>query len=220
MTSPLYIRQLKVGPMDNFAYLVGAEGADEVAVVDPAWEVDAILAAAEADQKRVVAAFVSHCHHDHINGLPDLLRRTDVPVYAQRIEADFSADLRQMAGDALRPLGPGDTLQIGSLQAKAVHTPGHTPGSQCLWAADAVTSGDTVFVNGCGRCDLRGGDPEEMYRTIRDVLMRLPEETRLLPGHDYGDVPVSSLARERAQNPYFQFPDLAAFVAYRMRPRR
>lgn len=220
MTQQLYVRQLKLGPMDNFAYLVGAEGAEEVAVVDPAWDVDALVKAAEADQKRIAAAFVSHCHHDHINGLPELLRRMDVPVFAQRVEADFSPELRNAAGEALQTLSPGDALQIGPLQAKAVHTPGHTPGSQCLWAADALTSGDTVFVNGCGRCDLRGGDPEELYRTVRDVLMQLPEDTRLLPGHDYGDVPVSSLGRERAHNPYFQFPDLAAFVAYRMRPRR
>lgn len=204
--------------MKNFAYLVGAQGAAQVVVVDPAWDVDALCAAATEDGKEISSVFVSHCHHDHINGLPELLRRVDVPVYAQKIEADFSKELREAAGDALRPLSPGDDFDIGELRAKALHTPGHTPGSQCLYVADAVASGDTVFVNRCGRCDMRGGDPEAMYRTITGVLMALPDGTKLLPGHDYGDVQISSLGREKAHNPYFQFPDVSEFVAFRMRP--
>jgi hydroxyacylglutathione hydrolase len=219
VSTPLYVRQLQLGPMENFVYLVGARDAREVAVIDPAWDVEAIDRAAQEDGKTIVAAFLSHCHGDHINGLPELLRRHDIPAYAQREEIDFSGDLRRAGGDALRPLGPGDELEIGPLRAKALHTPGHTPGSHCLWLPDAVASGDTVFVNACGRCDLKGGDPAAMHRTIHTVLMRLPDDTRLLPGHDYGDVKVSTLGREKANNPYFQFPDLASFLAYRMRPR-
>ncbi|HEY8211791.1 MAG TPA: MBL fold metallo-hydrolase [Myxococcaceae bacterium] len=215
----LYVRQLQLGPMENFVYLVGAEGAEEVAAVDPAWDVDAIARAAAEDGKRIACAVVSHCHHDHMNGLPELLRRMDVPVYAQKKELEFSADLRTV-GDAMKGVDPGEAIQIGPLQAQLLHTPGHTPGSHCLLAGDALLSGDTVFVNACGRCDLRGGDPAEMFRSIDQVLKRLPPETRLFPGHDYGDVPVSSIAREREHNPYFQHHDLASFIAYRMRPRR
>jgi len=215
----LYVRQLQLGPMENFVYLVGAEGAAEVAVDDPAWDVEAITRAATEDGKRIACAVVSHCHHDHVNGLPELLRRMDVPVHAQKKELEFSADLRAV-GDAMKGVDPGDAIQIGPLQAKLLHTPGHTPGSHCLLAGDALLSGDTVFVNACGRCDLRGGNPDDMFRSIDQVLKRLPAETRLFPGHDYGDVPVSSIAREREQNPYFQHHDLASFVAYRMRPRR
>jgi glyoxylase-like metal-dependent hydrolase (beta-lactamase superfamily II) len=205
--------------MENFVYLVGAEGAEEVAVVDPAWDVGEIFRAAEADGKRIACAVVSHCHRDHVNGLPELLGRLDVPVYAQKRELEFSADLRAV-GDAMRGVDPGEEIRIGPLQARLLHTPGHTPGSHCLLAGDALVSGDTVFVNACGRCDLRGGDPEDMYRTISQVLMKLPPETRLFPGHDYGDVPVSSLARERERNPYFQHRDLESFIQHRMRPRR
>ena len=215
----LYVRQLELGPMENFVYLVGPHGSDEVIVVDPAWDVDAIQKAAADDKRRIVGAFASHCHYDHINGLPELLRRFDVPVYVQRAEVEFSEELRSLGG-ALRPLGPGDELPVGPLKLKALHTPGHTPGSQCLYGGDSLVSGDTVFVNACGRCDLDGGDPEEMYRTISGTLMKLPEETRLYPGHDYGDVPVSSIGREKQNNPYFQYPDLASFIGYRMRPRR
>jgi hydroxyacylglutathione hydrolase len=219
MAMGLYVRQLKLGPMDNFVYLVGAEGAPEVAVVDPAWEVDAIEKAAADDGKTIACAVVSHCHPDHVNGLPDLLKGRDIPVYAQRAELEFSPDLREL-GDCMRPLAPGDDISVGPARFKALHTPGHTPGSQCLLCADSLVSGDTVFVNACGRCDLRGGDPDAMYRTISQVLFALPDGTHLLPGHDYGDVPTSTLAREREHNPYFQFHDVPSFVAYRMRPRR
>jgi hydroxyacylglutathione hydrolase len=215
----LYVRQLKLGPMENFVYLVGAEGAPEVVVVDPAWDVPGIEAALKEDGKRLVAAFVSHCHGDHINGLPQLLERHDVPVWAQAQEVAFSEDLRRLAGDALVPLAPGDSVEVGPARFRCLHTPGHTPGSHCLWAEDALVSGDTLFINGCGRCDLRGGDPAAMYRSLSQVLMALPDDTRLLPGHDYGDVPHAPLGEVRRHNPYFAFPDVASFVAFRMRPR-
>lgn len=215
-----YVKQLAVGPMQNFAYLIGPEGGSEVAVIDPAWDVKAIRAAAEADGKVIRAAIVSHCHQDHTNGLPELLKGADLPVYANAEEIAFSDDLRKFAGDALRPTKPGDEVEVGTTRLKLLHTPGHTPGSQCVLCDGNLVSGDTVFVNACGRCDLRGGNPDDMYRTISQVLMALPESTRLLPGHDYGDIPVSTLAREREKNPYFQFHDLASFVNYRMWPRK
>jgi len=215
----IYLRQLKLGPMDNFVYLLGPEAGDEALVVDPAWDVPAIERALEQDGRRLTAAFLSHCHADHTHGVPELLERHDIPVYAQKEELAFSEDLRDF-GACLRGLAPGDGVSVGSLTVKALHTPGHTPGSQCLWCGDALVSGDTLFVNACGRCDLPGGDPQALYRTFTEVLGALPPATRLLPGHDYGDIPASTLERERARNPYFQFQELASFVAYRMRPRK
>ena len=215
-----YVHQLKLGPMDNFVYLVGARGSPEVLVVDPAWDVSAIERAVAQEGKRLVGAFVSHCHKDHINGLPELLARHDVPVYVQREEVDFSEDLRTLAGDALQALGPGDVINVGAQRFQALHTPGHTPGSHCLLAGDGLVSGDTLFINGCGRCDMRGGSPEEMYRSLSQVLLKVPDETRLWPGHDYGDKPVAAMGEVRRSNPYFSFPDVASFVAFRMRPRR
>lgn len=215
----LYVRQLKLGAMENFVYLVGPRDSSEVLVVDAAWDVPAIERALVEDGKRLVGAFVSHCHDDHTNGLPELLSRHDVPVYAQRVELDFSADLRGLVPGALRPLDPGAELTVGGRVFQALHTPGHTPGSHCLLAQDALVSGDTVFVNRCGRCDMKGGDPEAMYRSLSQVLARVPDQTRLLPGHDYADVPVEAMGEVRRNNPYFGFGDVASFVAYRMRPR-
>jgi glyoxylase-like metal-dependent hydrolase (beta-lactamase superfamily II) len=214
------MRQLKLGPMDNFVYLLGARDAPEVAVIDPAWDLAAIERAAGEDGKRISAAIVSHCHRDHINALPDLLARHDVPVYAHKEEAGFSEDLRKGAGDALRSTGGGEVVKVGPLEVKLLHTPGHTPGSQCVLCGDALVSGDTLFINACGRCDLKGGNPEDMYRSITGVLMRLPDTTRLFPGHDYADVPVAEMGAVKQSNPYFQFHDLPSFVAFRMRPRK
>jgi len=205
--------------MKNFVYLVGAPGAREVAVIDPAWDVDELLKTAEQDEKTIVAAIVTHHHYDHVNGLEALLAARDVPVYAQRAEVDFADVLREL-GEAVKPVGPGEVIQVGPLGITCVHTPGHTPGSQCLLCGGALVSGDTVFVNACGRCDLDGGDPEQMHHSLHHVLGALPGGTTLYPGHDYGDVPVSSLQREREQNPYFRLADLGEFLALRLRPRR
>jgi glyoxylase-like metal-dependent hydrolase (beta-lactamase superfamily II) len=111
-------------------------------------------------------------------------------------------------------------VKVGPLEVKLLHTPGHTPGSQCVLCGDALVSGDTLFINACGRCDLKGGNPEDMYRSITGVLMRLPDTTRLFPGHDYADVPVAELGAVKQSNPYFQFHDLPSFVEFRMRPRK
>lgn len=204
--------------MQNFIYLVGAPESAEVAVVDPAWDVGAIFAAAERDGKRIAAAVASHHHFDHVNGLEDLLARADVPVYAQRAEVDFAEALQDL-GSAVKPVGPGEVVKVGALELTLVHTPGHTPGSQCVHCRGALLSGDTVFVNACGRCDLPGGDPEAMFDSLHRVLGALPKDTVLYPGHDYGDVPVSSLEREREHNPYFRMAEQRAFVTHRMRPR-
>ncbi len=195
-----------------------ARGAPEVCVIDPAWDVPAILEAANADGKTVVAAVLSHHHFDHINGVPELLKARDVPVYAQKAEVDFSDALQDFKG-AVKAVGPGDEIQVGPMPLKLIHTPGHTPGSQCVLCGGALISGDTVFVNACGRCDFPGSSPEQMHDSLTRVLGALPDDTALYPGHDYGDVKISSLARERKQNPYFQLNELSRFLAYRMRPR-
>ena len=218
MPAQLFLHQLPLGPMENFIYLVGTEGQRDVVVVDPAWDVDAIEKTCAVHCKRLSGILLTHSHKDHTNGVAEILQRRDLPIYVQRTEIDFSDELKAFE-DALWPLAPGDPIPLGGVVARVIHTPGHTPGSQCLHAGDALLSGDTVFVNGCGRCDLRGGDPAQMFQTLSQTLRKLPGTTRLFPGHDYGDVQVSSIDREASRNPYFQFKDAESFVAYRMRPR-
>jgi hydroxyacylglutathione hydrolase len=213
-----WLRQLQLGPMKNFVYLLGAPGASTAAVVDPAWDAAAILAAAAEGGRTLTGIFLSHHHGDHTNAVRPLLEQLDLPVYVQRAEADF-AGLARDFGDAVRPVGPGEVVELGGLEVTCIHTPGHTPGSQCLLCAGHLVSGDTVFVDACGRCDLPGGDAAQMFDSLHRVLGALDDATVLLPGHDYGEVPVSSLARERAHNPYLQLTALDAFLAHRLRPR-
>jgi glyoxylase-like metal-dependent hydrolase (beta-lactamase superfamily II) len=218
----LYVVQLRLGPIENFVYLVGSETTRRAVVVDPAWEVESALARAAEDGMTLVGGLVSHTHPDHINAA----MRVDAPMHVHALEAER---VRELGADVV-PRKSGDVLELGpDCHITFVHTPGHTPGSQSFLlrgpgangeAMEALVSGDTLFVNGCGRCDLPGGDPEQMFRTIDRTLRAMPDGTRLYPGHDYADRKVSTLGDEKRQNPYFQYHDLAAFVAYRMRPRR
>jgi glyoxylase-like metal-dependent hydrolase (beta-lactamase superfamily II) len=217
-TPALYVRQLALGPMKNFVCLIGAAGHPEVAVIDPAWDAAAIAAAVQEDGKRLAAIFLTHHHFDHLNAAPALLELADVPVYAQRAEVEF-ADAVRALGDAVRPVGHGEVIAVGPLPVTCVHTPGHTPGSQCLACGASLFSGDTLFVNACGRCDLPGGDAGQLFESLHRVLAPLGDETTLYPGHDYGDVPVSTLGRERRLNPYLALTQRSDFVAYRLRPR-
>ncbi|ABF89419.1 conserved hypothetical protein [Myxococcus xanthus DK 1622] len=147
--------------------------------------------------------------------LPDLLSMWDVPVFAQREEVQYSPELRELGG-ALRPLGPEDDVRVGPETFQALHT----PGSHYLLAGDALVSGDTVFINGCGRCDMSGGNPEDMYRSLSQVLAKVPDSAKLFPGHDYAGVPMASMETVRRKNPCFAFDNVDAFVAFRMRPRK
>lgn len=213
----IYVRQLKLGPMENFVYLVGAPDSPETAIVDPAWDVAEAARAAAQDGRKLTHALVSHHHFDHVNGLPDVLALGGIRVFAH------AADVPKLAPELQRevvPVKAGDAIDVGPLRVQAFHTPGHTPGSTCWHAGNSLFAGDTVFVNACGRCDLAGGDPEQMFESLRRVAA-LPPEVALYPGHDYGDVPVSSIAREKERNPYFaKLSNLEDFVTWRMRPRK
>ncbi len=217
--SGVYVAQLELGPMQNFVYLVGPLEGREAVVVDPAWDVDAIDARLAQDGRTLVGAFVTHSHHDHINGLPTLLSRHDVPVYAQGDEVAFSSELQKLGG-GVRRLSAGERVEVGGLPLTSIHTPGHTPGAQCVLCGDVLLSGDTLFINGCGRCDFNGSDPHQMFHSLHHVLARVPDSTELLPGHNYADVPRAPMGEVRQKNPYFQHKDEAGFVSFRMRPRR
>ena len=224
MGDGLYLRQLPLGPMDNFVYLVGAEGSRETAIIDPAWDVAAALEQARKDGREVTHALVSHHHRDHCNGVVPLLEEAAVRVHAGKGDVQWLPDGVQ---GEVTALAPGDVIEVGPLRIRALHTPGHTPGSTCFHLEEgpatgsgAIFAGDTLFVNACGRCDLPGGDATQMYSSLKR-LSELGDEVRLYPGHDYGDVPVSSIGRERAHNPYFALlGSLEEFVGLRLRPRK
>ena len=215
MTEALYLKQMELGPMQNFVYLVGDREAGECVVVDPAWEIDTIVRTAEADGMRITGALVTHTHPDHVGGhlfgmdIPgaeDLLERVPVRVYVHKAEREF---LRGFGSD-LTKVEAGTELAVGRLTITFIHTPGHTPGSQCFLIDGRLISGDTLFINACGRTDLPGGDPTEMHRSLTQRLAKLPDDTVLLPGHNYGG-PESTIGDEKRQNPFMRF-GLADFL--------
>jgi len=215
MTEALYLKQMELGPMQNFVYLVGDREAGECVVVDPAWEIDTIVRTAEADGMRITGALVTHTHPDHVGGhlfgmdIPgaeDLLERVPARVYVHKAEREF---LRGFGSD-LTKVEAGTELAVGRLTITFIHTPGHTPGSQCFLIDGRLISGDTLFINACGRTDLPGGDPTEMHRSLTQRLAKLPDDTVLLPGHNYGG-PESTIGDEKRQNPFMRF-GLADFL--------
>jgi glyoxylase-like metal-dependent hydrolase (beta-lactamase superfamily II) len=114
-----------------------------------------------------------------------------------------------LADSDLRRVVDGDRLRIGEIDLQFLHTPGHTPGSQCFLLGNRLVAGDTLFVQGCGRVDLPGGDPEAMYHTLTGKLAKLPTDTVLYPGHHYGPTPTSTIGDELRQNQYMRIRSLA-----------
>ncbi|MGE0387839.1 MAG: MBL fold metallo-hydrolase [Gammaproteobacteria bacterium] len=212
----LIVEQLEIGPMQNYVYVVGSAHSREVALVDPAWDIDGLLAhLAERDYK-LTAALVTHYHQDHVGGairgmaiagLRELMAASPVKVYVNKAEADGLKKVTGLSDSDLARVDSGDTLSLGGIEIEFLHTPGHTPGSQCFRIRDTLVSGDTLFIQGCGRVDLPGSDPEQMYRSL-DKLRALPDQTILLPGHNYSSVPNATMGEVKRHNAYLRVRDI------------
>lgn len=213
MSEVAFVHQFQVGPWDNFIYFIGDKGSREVAVVDPAWDAATIFAEAERLDVTISHILCTHSHFDHVDQVEALLQKVDIPVHMLKAEIDWSG----FRCENLVAHAPGDVLKVGSgLELTMMHTPGHTPGSVTYETPEGIVTGDTLFVQGCGRCDFVGGDPEVMYRTLAQMVETLPGSTRVFPGHNYGPTLSSTLDEELRENPYLAFPTMAEFVAHRM----
>jgi hydroxyacylglutathione hydrolase len=216
----IYIKQLEIGQMQNYVYLIGDRVTREAVVVDAAWDIDAIIRIAEADEMKITKAFVTHFHPDHIGGnlfglniqgIPELLSRLDLKIYTHKEEAPYLKRIVGISDSDMETVEGGDKTSIGEVSIEFLHTPGHTPGSQCFLVENQLVSGDTLFIGGCGRVDLPGSNPEDMYYSLTQKLKKLPDETILLPGHNYGGKS-STLGAEKRNNPYMRFPRLEDFL--------
>jgi glyoxylase-like metal-dependent hydrolase (beta-lactamase superfamily II) len=216
----IFLKQMELGPMQNFVYLVGDPVARQCVVVDPAWEIDTILETAQANDMVIVGALVTHTHQDHVGGsleswgmpgripgVEELLERVPLKVYVHKAEREF---LKGFGSDLVK-VDNHDTLEIGRLTIRFLHTPGHTPGSQCFLVDDRLISGDTLFIGSCGRTDLPGSDPSEMYYSLTQRLGALPDQTVLFPGHNYGG-PSSTIGTEKRANPFMRMSSLGDFL--------
>ena len=220
----LYIRQLLAGrdfatadyfasQMANFVYLVGDDEQKVCMVVDPAWDIPGIIEVADHDGMRLAGALVTHYHPDHvggnifghsITGLADFISIRPVKVHVNEVESEGVKQVTGLSDSDLAKHHGGDDILIGNVRVSLLHTPGHTPGSQCFLANGALVSGDTLFIGGCGRVDLPGSNPEAMYHSLTQVLSKLPEDTLLFPGHNYASKPVSTIGDENRENHYMR----------------
>lgn len=181
--------------MENFVYLFGDATTREVVVVDPAWAPDELLDLCEAEGLKVVGALATHYHPDHVggsmfgfrvNGAARFCARAGVKLHCHRAEGEGIREVTGLSPNDLELHDSGDRVLVGDVHFDWLHTPGHTPGSSCFRLAGALVAGDTLFLQGCGRVDLPGGDPAEMERTLSERLSTLPDDMVLYPGHAYG----------------------------------
>jgi glyoxylase-like metal-dependent hydrolase (beta-lactamase superfamily II) len=219
----LYFRQLLSGrdfartdqmarQMVNFVYLIGDRQTGEALVVDPAYDIPGILDLLAADDMRCVGALATHYHPDHVGGtmggfsiagVDELLAAASVPVHVQADEAPWVLRVTNLAETDLVQHASGDTVMVGEIPIELIHTPGHTPGSQCFYVADRLVSGDTLFLEGCGRTDLPGGDPAALYDSLVNKLAKVPDHAVLFPGHLYSAEPSASMEDTRRWNYVF-----------------
>lgn len=210
--TPFSISALELGPMENFVYFIHDNASNRLAVVDPAWEADKIVAYAEAKQSTITDILLTHSHHDHVNGVKSVLERFDSQVHLVKEEAKFWGQYL----DIPTLHHGGDRIELGDTTIDVLHTPGHTPGSACYHVHDQLITGDTLFVYGCGRCDLAGGNPQAMYHTLQGLAEHFPSDTVIHPGHNYAVQPTSTMREQLQGNPFLHFNNVAHFVHYRM----
>ena len=198
--------------MSNFNELIACKISQECAVVDPAFEVDRLLREAKQRGWTITAVLVTHTHHDHVDGVEEMVKATGATAYVGAGEVEA---LRRAAPSAqIVGLAGGETIHVGELRIAALPTPGHTVAGTSYIVDGNVFTGDTLFVGFCGRSDFSGGDAATLYRSLRR-LADLPEETRVWPGHDYGKTPTSTIGWERTTNPYLLCASEAEFIALR-----
>lgn len=223
MPGRLYFRQLLSGrdfaveddlarQMVNFTYLIGDRDTRQAVVVDPAYAVAELVDAAAADDMTLVGVLATHHHPDHvggsmmgygIEGVARLLELVDVPVHVNRNEAEWVRRTTGVEATGLVSHDGGDVIEVGAVPIRTLHTPGHTPGSQCFIVEEMLVAGDTLFLEGCGRTDLPGSDPRAMQESLR-LLASLPDDLALFPGHRYSAPSSATLGIVKEMNPVLQ----------------
>ena len=212
----LIIEQIEIGTMQNYTYIVGSRSSREVAIVDPAWDIDALIKRLDEQDYKLTAILATHYHPDHvggsfsghdIEGVAEMLGKRPAKIYANKHEADGIIKVTEVSENDLVRVDSGDTLSLGDVEIEFLHTPGHTPGSQCFRIKNTLVAGDTLFINGCGRVDLPGSNSDDMFASLRK-LSDLPEDTLLLPGHNYGHVPNATMGETKNMNPYLRMDDI------------
>ncbi|HXN85077.1 MAG TPA: MBL fold metallo-hydrolase [Candidatus Binataceae bacterium] len=217
----VHLRQLQIGPMANYVYVIGDPATHKAAVIDPAWDTDAIIDEVAREGYEIDKILITHYHPDHlggrmmgqnIQGAADMLAKVKAKIYLNKHEAEGARKVAGLSDSDIVKVDAGDVHKLGDREIKFLHTPGHTPGSQCFLIDGNLVSGDTLFVNSCGRVDLPGSDPEAMYHSLNDTLRNLDDATVVYPGHAYSNEPSSTIGKQKRTNMYMRFPTLDDFL--------
>jgi len=189
----MIFEQISVGQMQNFSYLIGDEITKEGAVVDPAWE-------NKKHDLNIKLILITHSHYDHIDGVKEMVNATDAVVY---VHVDDSLDIEKLNIEKIKKIKNNEIINIGKINIKVLHTPGHSPGSVCYLFDNKIITGDMLFVEAIGRVDLQGGDIEKMFNSLQK-LKKLDANIEVYPGHDYGSIKHSTISHEEKNNPYIK----------------
>jgi len=199
----MFFKQIKYNG-DNFSYVIADEASKEAVVVDPSYNVEAIIKLLKDHDFNVKYVIDTHSHGDHTAGNQDI-----TSVFGAKVVAHKLARVNKGVS-----VEDGDVLTVGKITIKVIHTPGHTPDSICLLIDGKILTGDTLFIGECGRTDMPGGSPEEMYHSLFDKLMKLDDRVEVYPGHDYGSQPHSTIGEQKRTNYTLVKRTLEEFIAF------
>ena len=209
----MFFKQLKVGQMHNFSYIIGDEQAKEAAVVDAGWEADKLIRIAYEENLKITKLILTHSHYDHTQKADELASKTNAEVYFH--EDEYNEIKRSIKNPSIKliKIKNNQIIKIGEISIEVIHTPGHTPGGVCLLVENKLLTGDTLFVSAIGRTDLPGGDVIKLFESLQK-LKKLDEDIEVYPGHDYGEIPSSTIGDEKKNNPYFKCETKEQFLNY------
>ena len=191
------ILTLPLGSYQTNCYIVWEK--DACVVIDPGYEPEIVLAETAQRGLTIEAILLTHGHFDHVGGVRFLAERLNCPIYIHAAELSLPESFTDGPLVYTKNYDEGDEVTLAGLTFRVLHTPGHTPGSVCLACEDTMFSGDTLFMDSCGRTDFPGGDNVQMHKSLQR-LASLQGEFQVLPGHG----PATTLAQERKYNPYLK----------------
>ncbi len=198
----MFFKQVHVGPMQNFSYIIGDENSKEAAIVDAGWEVDNLINICEKEKLKITKIILTHSHYDHTQKVDELASKTNATVYFHEDDSNEIKRVIKNPNIKIVKLKNNDEIKVRSIKIKVIHTPGHTHGAICLLVENKLLTGDTLFVNAIGRTDLAGGNTIKLFESLQK-LKKLSDDVEVYPGHDYGEIPFSTIGGEKKTNPYF-----------------